>query len=112
MLDQPTEGADVPTPSDKEEGFYVPQLAAEPLNGRAPAPSVKRFNRKTLAVLAAIAAIIINLAFAVGLQRPTRKVASTVESAAPSPLPGPAVSALPSSYQDYGVASGRGKVPQ
>ena len=112
MLDQPTEGANVPTPPDKEEEFYVPQLTAEPLNGRAPAPSVKRFTRKTLAVLSAIAAIIVTLAFAVGLQRPARKAASPVESAAPSPLPGPAVSALPGSYQDYGNASGRGEVPQ
>jgi type IV secretion system protein TrbI len=112
MLDQPTEGANVPTPPDKEEEFYVPPLAAEPLNGRAPAPSVKRFNRKTLAVLAAVAAIIVTLAFAVGLQRPARKAASPAESAAPSPLPGPAVSALPSSYQDYANASDHAQVPQ
>ena len=75
MLDQPTGPADVPASPDKEEEFYVPQLAAQPLNGRASAPSVKRFNRKTLAVLASVAAIIITLAFAVGLQRPTRKAA-------------------------------------
>jgi type IV secretion system protein VirB10 len=112
MLDQPTEGADAPTPSDKDEEFYVPQRAAEPLNGLASAPSVKRFNRKTLAVLATVAAIIVTLAFAVGLQRPARKAASPVESAAPSPLPGPAVSALPSSYQDYGNASDHAQVPQ
>jgi type IV secretory pathway VirB10-like protein len=112
MLDQPTEGANVPTPPDKEEEFYVPQRAAEPLNGRAPAPSVKRFNRKTLAVLSAVAAIIVTLAFAVGLQRPTRKAASLADSAAPSPLPGAAVSALPSSYQDYGNASDHARVPQ
>ena len=112
MLDQPTEGADAPTPSDKDEEFYVPQRAAEPLNGRAPAPSVKRFNRKTLAVLATVAAIIVTLAFAVGLQRPTKQAASPAESAAPSPLPGPAVSALPSSYQDYANASDHAQVPQ
>ena len=112
MLDQPTEGADAPTSPDKEEEFYVPKLAAEALNGRAPAPSVKRFNRKTLAVLAAIAAIVVILAFAVGLKRPTRKDASPAESGARSPLPGPAVSALPSSYQDYGSASGHAQVPQ
>jgi type IV secretory pathway VirB10-like protein len=112
MLDQPTEGADAPTPPDKEEEFYVPPLAGEALNGRAPAPSVKRFNRRTLALLTGIAAIIVTLAFAVGLQRPTRKVASTAESAAPSPLPGAVVSALPGSYQDYGSASGHAQVPQ
>ena len=75
MLDQPTEPADVPTSPDKEEEFYVPPLAAETLTGRAPAPSVKRFNRRTLAVLSAVAAIVVTLAFAVGLQRPTRKAA-------------------------------------
>jgi hypothetical protein len=112
MLDQPTGPADVPTSPDKEEEFYVPQMAAEPLNGLAPAPSVKRFNRKTLAALATVAAIIVRLAFAVGLQRPTKKAASLAESAAPSPLPGPAVSALPSSYQDYGNASDHAQVPQ
>ncbi|HXQ24170.1 MAG TPA: hypothetical protein VN812_20985, partial [Candidatus Acidoferrales bacterium] len=116
MLDQPTAPADPPTSpdpeKDKEDEFYVPKLAAEPLNGRAPIPSVKRFNRKTLAVLAALAAIVIALAFAVGLQRPTRKTASPAESGARSPLPGPVVSGLPSSYQDYGNASGHAEVPQ
>jgi type IV secretion system protein TrbI len=116
MLDQPTAPADTPTSpdpdKDKEDEFYVPKLAAEPLNGRAPIPSVKRFNRKTLAVLAALAAIVITLAFAVGLQRPTRKAASPAESGARSPLPGAAVSALPSSYQDTGNASGHAEVPQ
>jgi len=111
MLDQPTERADAPTPPDKEEEFYVPELAAEPLNGRAPAPNVKRFNRRTLALLGAVAALIVTLAFSVGLQRPTRKAASSADSAASSPLPGPVVSALPSSYQDYGSASGRGQPP-
>ena len=106
MLDQPTEPADVPTSPDKEEEFYVPSLAAETLTGRAPAPSVKRFNRRTLAVLSAVAAIVVTLAFAVGLQRPTRKAAAAPEGAVRSPLPGAAVSALPSSYQDYGNTPG------
>jgi type IV secretion system protein VirB10 len=112
MLDQPIPAEDAPASADKEEAYYVPPLAAEPLNGRAPAPSVKRFNRKTVALVAVIAATIITLAFVVGLQRPTRKAAASAENSAASPLPGPAVSALPGSYQDYGSGPGQGQVPQ
>jgi type IV secretion system protein VirB10 len=112
MLDQPIPAEDAPAPADKEEAYYVPPRAAEPLNGRAAAPSVKRFNRKMLALIAVLVAIIITLAFVVGLQRPTRKAAASAENSAPSPLPGTAVSALPGSYEDYGSGSDRGQVPQ
>jgi type IV secretion system protein VirB10 len=62
-------------------------------------------------VLAAVAAIVVTLAFAVGLQRPARKAAMP-DSAARSPLPGAAVSALPSSYQNAGSLSEKSQVPQ
>ena len=108
MLDQTTEEAETPAAPEKEEAFYVPKLAAEPLIGRAPAPRVKRFNRWTLALLTATGVIIVALAFYFGLQRPEKKAAQTADTGEASPRPAAAVSALP----DYESPSGRGPVPQ
>ena len=86
--------------------FYTPPGKPEPLNGRGKPPSVKRFNRKALLGLAAVAAIVITLAFAVGLQAPKQKPAPPAESTARLPTPNDSINELPNSYADMAPVLG------
>ena len=65
-------------PGSAQDGHYVPPHTAEPLLGGGKVPSVKRFNRKMLAIIAAVAGVVVTLAFAVGLQQPKAKAPEAV----------------------------------
>jgi len=90
------EGSQLAAPED----FYIPPGKPEPLNGRGNAPSVKRFNRKMLFLIAGVTAIVITLAFSVGLQRPKTAKAPSDQALNSTPKPNEAVNALPGSYSD------------
>lgn len=111
MLDQPAPEEETATvsPAVAVEPHYVPPLKAEPLSGKVPLPRVKRFNRKMLAVCGLIGAAVITLAFSVGLQKPKKAAAHVADSTNRPPMPGAAVSSLPTSYKDYVQ---QGDVPQ
>jgi type IV secretion system protein TrbI len=92
----PPEGSNTPAP----EGFYIPPGKPEPLTGRGKAPSVKRFNRKMLLLIAGVMAIVITLAFSVGLQHPKTTKTPQQETSNTTPTPNEAINALPGSYSD------------
>ena len=66
----------------------------------APAPKVKRFSRKALALTSTLAVGVSALALSVGLQQPKLKPAPTPETVAKTPALGQAANALPTSYGD------------
>jgi type IV secretion system protein TrbI len=86
------------TPEDN--GYYVPPMSAEALSGKDKAPKVKRFNRKMLIAMAVMGAVVITLAFAMGLQTPKPKAPEPVGATTKPPVPNAAVNALPSSYSE------------
>ena len=92
-----TDSEPAPSPGPLDE-HYVPKHTAEPLSGGGKVPSVKRFNRKMLALIGAVAGIVIILAFAVGLQQPKTKAAEPVATTSKPPVPNAAVNALPGDY--------------
>jgi type IV secretion system protein TrbI len=101
MLEHGTESADPndpPPPKPNDDEFYVPKEAPEALTGTGKAPGVKRFNRKMLALIGAIAGVVVILAFAVGLQPPKPKAPEPVATTAKPPVPNAAVNSLPGGY--------------
>src|SRR5271155_3554390 len=101
MLEHGTESAgsdEPPPPKSTGDEFYIPKETPEALTGSGKAPSVKRFNRKMLAIIGAIAGVVIILAFAVGLQPPKPKAAEPVATTARPPVPNAAVNSLPGGY--------------
>src|SRR6202790_5688691 len=96
----PDEAGSGPAPSTApaEDSYYIPKHAAEALTGSGKPPRVKRFNRKMLALIGAIAGVVIVLAFAVGLQQPKVKPPEAVATTARSPVPNAAVNSLPGGY--------------
>ena len=78
----------------------MPPMKPEPLSGQGRAPSVKRFNRKMLALIAIVAAIVITFAFAIGLQHPKSKAPASADRASRTPTPNDAVNQLPSNYSE------------
>jgi type IV secretory pathway VirB10-like protein len=100
VLEHAIDGAEGLEPPEKspEEPYYVPTQTAEPLSGRGKAPSVKRFNRKMLAIIGAIAGIVTILAFAVGFQPPKAKAPEAAATTAKPPVPNAAVNSLPGDY--------------
>jgi type IV secretory pathway VirB10-like protein len=101
MLEHPIESADSnepPLPKPNDDEFYVPKDAPEALTGSGKAPSVKRFNRKMLALIGSIAGVVIILAFAVGLKSPKPKAPEPVATTAKPPVPNAAVNSLPGGY--------------
>lgn len=85
-------------PGSVEDHHYVPPHTAEPLLGGGKAPSVKRFNRKMLAIIAAVAGVVVILAFAVGLQQPKAKAPEPVATTSKPPVPNETVNSLPGGY--------------
>jgi type IV secretion system protein TrbI len=85
-------------PGSTEDDYYTPKHSAEALTGSGKAPSVKRFNRKMLAIIGVIAGVVIILAFAVGLQPPKAKAPEPVATTAKPPVPTAAVNSLPGGY--------------
>jgi type IV secretory pathway VirB10-like protein len=101
MLEHATESAgseEPPPPKPNGDDFYIPKETPESLTGSGKAPSVKRFNRKMLAIIGAIAGVVIILAFAVGLQPPKPKAPEPVATTARPPVPNAAVNSLPGGY--------------
>jgi type IV secretion system protein TrbI len=91
-------GSEPVLPPGSEDDHYIPKHTAEPLSGGGKAPNVKRFNRKMLAIIAAVAGVVIILAFAVGLQQPKAKAPEAVATTSKPPVPNEAVNALPGGY--------------
>jgi type IV secretion system protein VirB10 len=105
MLEHGTEPEIPSTPTGAptaapEETFYIPPGRAEPLTGRGKPPGVKRFNRKMLIVMGAVASIVVTLALSVGLQRPKPKNAAASQTVSRTPAPNDAVNGLPATYAD------------
>src|ERR1700678_3873871 len=99
MLEHTIDGAQGEEPQKStEETYYVPKETAEALSGRGKAPSVKRFNRRMLAILSAIGGLVIVLAFAVGLKAPKATAPEPAATTAKPPVPNAAVNALPGDY--------------
>jgi type IV secretory pathway VirB10-like protein len=88
----------VPPAGPPEADHYIPKHSAETLTGSAKAPSVKRFNRKMLLIMGAVAGVVIILAFAVGLQQPKLKAPEPVATTLKPPVPNAAVNSLPGGY--------------
>ena len=86
------------SPKPEESEYYVPKQTAEALNGNGEAPRVKRFSRKMIAGVTFVIGLVVCLAFAVGLQRPTAKPPEPVATTAKPPLPSANVNALPGGY--------------
>jgi type IV secretory pathway VirB10-like protein len=99
-IDPPNDGKEVPSPAggSAEDDYYIPKHTAEALTGSAKAPSVKRFNRKMLAIIGAVAGVVVILAFAVGLQPPKAKAPEAAATTARPPVPNAAVNSLPGGY--------------
>ena len=87
-----------PSTESAEDDYYTPKHTADVLTGSGKAPSVKRFNRKMLAIIGVIAGIVIILAFAVGLQQPKAKAPDSVSTTGKPPVPNAAVNSLPGGY--------------
>src|SRR5271170_4335065 len=94
----PDEGGSGPAPSTAaaEDSYYIPKHTAEALTGSGKPPRVKRFNRKMLAIIAAVGGVVIILAFAVGLQQPNAKAPEPVATTTKPPVPNADVNSLPS----------------
>lgn len=94
----------VPVAADQADGaeeYFDPTGAPEPLTGKGPAPRVKRFNRKTVAVLATLAVVIVMLAFGTSLSRrpPPRNTNEAAAQKVPAnTTTSDAINGLPSDY--------------
>jgi type IV secretion system protein TrbI len=97
-IDPEDSGSEPAPPRGSDDDHYVPQHTAEPLSGGGKAPGVKRFNRKMLAIIGAVAGVVIVLAFAVGLQQPKAKAPEPVATTSKPPVPNEAVNSLPGGY--------------
>jgi len=108
MLDQPIDkpSEEPATPSravQEEEEFYIPPQDAHGLNAPPPPPTVKRFNRRTVAILALTFAIVTILALSTVFEPPKRRAVdpnAEQTTKANNPSPAEAVSALPNGYAD------------
>ena len=100
MLEHGTDaaGTDSPPPSPKEEEYYTPQEGAGALTGKDKAPTPKRFNRRMLAGIGALGALIAIAAFWVGLKVPQAKAPEAVATPSRPPVPNESVNALPAGY--------------
>lgn len=100
MLEQAAEpsGLEDEKPKAPEQDYYVPKESAAALSGVGPAPKVKRFNRKMLALIGLVGGAIVVLAFAIGLQPPKAKLPEAAAVTAKTPMPNEAVNALPGGY--------------
>lgn len=102
--DQAPPDPHVPVPADQAAGaddYFDPTGAPEPLTGKGPAPRVKRFNRKTVAVLATLAVVIVMLAFGTSLSRrpPDRNTQeAAAQKVAANTTTSDAINGLPSDY--------------
>lgn len=102
--DQPAPDPRAPVPADQADTadeYFDPTGAPEPLTGKGPAPRVKRFNRKTVAVLATLAIVIVMLAFGTSLTRrpPKRNTnEAAAQKVAANTTTSDAINGLPSDY--------------
>ena len=102
------EGGDPPSgddPSRNSDNYYEPGGRAEPLTGHTVLPVVKRFNRKTVGVLAAVGALVTIAAIGTAMSRkPVVKQGadSAAQSAAAIPTTTDSINSLPG---DYGAAA-------
>jgi type IV secretion system protein TrbI len=81
-----------------KDGYYIPKHTAEALTGSGKPPKVKRFNRKTLAIIGAIAGAVIILAFVVGLKQLKPKAPEAVATTTKPPVPNAMVNSMPGGY--------------
>lgn len=108
MLDQPIDKPHDETPAAQpatgaEEEFYIPPQDAHGLNAPLPPPKVKRFNRKTIAILGATFALAAILALSTAFEPPKHRMTdpnADQTTKANNPSPAEAVSALPNNYSD------------
>ena len=92
-----SEGPDAPP------AYIPPNESVEPLTGRGPAPRVKRFNPRTVGILAAATAAVAIAAFWTSLSRdpPSKKVAdSQAEATVAVPMTADVITHLAGSYDD------------
>lgn len=99
----PSPDLQVPATADQAAGddYFDPTGAPEPLTGKGPAPRVKRFNRKTVAILATLAIVIVMLAFGTSLTRrpPVQNNAeAAAQKVAANTTTSDAINGLPSDY--------------
>ena len=100
--ERPADTTDHDTSGDPSV-YVPPDRGVEPLTGAASLPRVKRFNRRTIGVLAAATAGVAIVAFGTALTRHpvARKVAeSEAETTTAAPSAADAVNHLPGSYAD------------
>ena len=91
------------TGNSEDEGYQPPDRHVVPLTGKGPLPFVKRFNRKTVAVLGIAIALVAILAFGTALNRaPPHHAAeqSAAETTAAAPAAADTINGLPTSYAD------------
>lgn len=87
----------------EDESYHPPDRHVAALTGKGPLPFVKRFNRKTVAVLVGGIGLVAILAFATALNRkpPYRSAEqSAAETTAAAPSATDAINGLPNSYAD------------
>ena len=96
----PNAAPGVAPPETPAESYYVPPGRAEPLTGRGKPASVKRFNRKMLLVLGIVTAVVVILAFTVGLKSPKKPPTAAAETTSRVPTPNDSVNQLPNDYTD------------
>jgi type IV secretion system protein VirB10 len=92
-----SEGPDAPP------AYIPPNESVEPLTGRGPAPRVKRFNPRTVGILAAATAAVAIAAFWTSLNRdpPSKKTAdSQAEATVAVPMSADVITHLAGSYDD------------
>ena len=89
-----------PPKSPPADAYYTPPGRAEPLTGRGKPQSVKRFNRKMLLALAVITAVVVTLAFTMGLKSSKKSAAAAPEGTSRVPTPNDSVNQLPGDYAD------------
>ncbi len=108
MLDQPidksheeTRAAGATAPESEE--YYIPPQDTRGLNAPPPPPQVKRFNRKTVAILAITFGFVAILALSTAFEPPKHRAQdpnADQTTKARNPSPAEAVSALPNGYAD------------
>ena len=87
----------------EDEGYRPPDRHVAALTGKGPLPLVKRFNRKTVAILVGGIGLVAILAFTTALNRkpPYRSAEqSATETTAAAPSATDAINGLPGSYAD------------
>ena len=102
---QPDEASEAASDAEslEDEGYHPPDRHVAALTGKGPLPFVKRFNRKTVAVLVGGIGLVAILAFATALNRkpPYRSAEqSAAETTAAAPSATDAINGLPNSYAD------------